>query len=399
MMALACTAPDVGSHTDELATEGRWRAPAHILEEGDTQTVEYTGAGEWFDDERTCQGAFTEGGQVLRDYILTYFPQVYSVGGYSCRPIVGNPTQTSVHATGRALDLMIQTTPDDDADNDLGDPIAHWLIQNAERIGIQFIIWDRTTWGASRPVGDKEREYGGTNPHLDHLHIELSVEGGDMATPWFASELEPPLIDSCMPLPSEGGIIDDSNPCTQLIGPGEYWRSESGQGYGGSLVWTNAISGDERGNWARWQIFASEAGEYEVEVHGGSAFSVHEKARYELVFGQESSEFVVDQSAIEEWYSLGFFDFEVGGGQALEVFDNGPDPVDSDQHIAVDAIRVTATGNVIPDPGGGGEGSGEGESGGDIVGGCSTNGASGNSRIGLLFLVLVLTFRRRPRNA
>ncbi len=121
----ACRGPETGHGSSQLATEGRWRAPAHILAEGDRQSDPYTGAGEWFDDERNCEGNFTGGGQVFRDDVLTYFPQVDVVGGYSYRPIVGDPSQTSVHATGRALDLMIRTTAHGDADYDLGDPVAH----------------------------------------------------------------------------------------------------------------------------------------------------------------------------------------------------------------------------------------------------------------------------------
>ena len=404
LWAAACTAPDVDRSAQELATEGRWRAPANILADGDTQTVTCTGAGPWFDDERSCQGTFTDGGAVLRDYLLAYFPQIDVIGGYSCRPIVGNPDQTSVHATGRALDLMIRTTADSDADNDLGDPIAHWLIQNSEFIGIQFIIWDRTTWGAERQAGDKERAYGGANPHLDHLHIELSTEAGAMETAWFASTLEPPVLDSCPPMPAEGSIIDDSDPCTQLLGPGQFWRMERDQGYGDTVAWTNAIERDDRSNWARWQIVPSAAGEYEVEVYGGSEFSVHKEARYELVHGNELSEFSVDQSAIEGWHSVGTFEFLEGGGQGLEVFDNNASPVSDDQHVAVDAIRVSAVGGPKPDPG---EPPDPGEDpeptdGGGLIGGCTSSGNSGAPFSSGLLLLLVGTvwgFRRRNGQA
>ncbi len=399
ILVVACNAPEVGSDVHSLATEGRWRAPAHILAEGDTQTVTYTGAGPWFEDERSCQGSFTEGGAILRDYLLAYFPQIDVIGGYSCRPIVGNPSQTSVHATGRALDLMIRTTADDDADNDLGDPIAHWLIQNSELIGIQFIIWDRTTWGAERQAGDKEREYGGANPHLDHLHIELSTEAGAMQTAWFASDLEPPILDSCPPMPSEGSIIDDSDACTQLLGPGQFWRIESGQGYGDTVTWTNAIERDEQGNWARWQIVPSAAGTYEVEVFGGSEFSVHKDARYELVHDGQSSEFSVDQSAVDGWHSLGTFEFAVGGGQGLEVFDNSEFTVADDQHVAVDAIRVSAAGGPKPEPEPPNPGEEPNKTGG-LIGGCASNGQQGGPLSNALLLSvfgLCWGIRRRYR--
>jgi hypothetical protein len=401
LFGAACEAPEIASEMQSLGTEGRWRAPAHILADGDSQSVTYTGAGPWFDDERSCQGTFTDGGAVLRDYLLAYFPQIDVIGGYSCRPIVGNPSQTSVHATGRALDLMIRTTAESDADNDLGDPIAHWLIQNSEFIGIQFIIWDRTTWGAERQAGDKEREYGGANPHLDHLHIELSTEAGAMETAWFASTPEPPVLDSCPPMPAEGSIIDDSNACTQLLGPGQFWRMESDQGYGDTVAWTNAVERDEQSNWARWQIVPSAAGEYEVEVFGGSEFSVHKNARYELVHGDVSSEFSIDQSEIDGWHSVGTFAFAAGGGQGLEVFDNNSTPVADDQHVAVDAIRVSLAGGPKPDPENPDpeETPDPNDDAGGLIGGCASNGAPGAPLSnGLLLLLFGACWHIRRRN-
>ncbi|MBI5160227.1 MAG: thrombospondin type 3 repeat-containing protein, partial [Micrococcales bacterium] len=112
------------------------------------------------------------------------FEGIDSVGGYSCRQNTGNTSQLSVHGTGRALDLMI-STDGGAADNDLGDPIANWLVENAELVGVQFVIWDRSDWGAYRDP-PKLDDYDGPNPHVDHIHMELSTDGAEMRTPWFA---------------------------------------------------------------------------------------------------------------------------------------------------------------------------------------------------------------------
>lgn len=50
----------------------------------------------------------------------------------------------SVHAIGRAIDLMVPMEAGD-ANNGLGDPVANWLVENAEFIGIQRVIWDITS--------------------------------------------------------------------------------------------------------------------------------------------------------------------------------------------------------------------------------------------------------------
>lgn len=88
-----------------------------------------------------------------------------------------------MHGTGRAIDVFVQLDGTK-ADNDLGDPIANWLVENATSIGVQFVIWDRTKWNGSYS-GRKDRSYGGPHPHHDHLHIELTAAGANAQTPWF----------------------------------------------------------------------------------------------------------------------------------------------------------------------------------------------------------------------
>jgi len=70
------------------------------------------------------------------------------------------------------------------ADNTVGDAIANWLVVNAEDLGVQFIIWDQTKWNASYS-SNKAKPYGGTVPHIDHIHVELDNDGAAMKTAWF----------------------------------------------------------------------------------------------------------------------------------------------------------------------------------------------------------------------
>ena len=80
-----------------------------------------------------------------------------------------------------------------DADNGLGDPVANWLVENAEFIGVQRIVWDRAYWNGERGFGPL-----GSNSyaHTDHIHVELSLAGANAQTPFFTTGA---VNGTCMP--------------------------------------------------------------------------------------------------------------------------------------------------------------------------------------------------------
>ncbi len=124
--------------------------------------------------DANCTGTFTVGAESLRQFVLdTWVPPVTSVGGYSCRAIVGG-SQTSVHSVGRAIDIMVSAL--DPEGLQTGDEIRNVLINNAEVLGIQRVIWNRKTWA---PNTDGWRDYTGENPHTDHLHVEINLEASE----------------------------------------------------------------------------------------------------------------------------------------------------------------------------------------------------------------------------
>jgi MYXO-CTERM domain-containing protein len=331
---------DVGRGEQALAYPGPWVIPPGTLALGDTQTVMYEGAGPWTGEE-ACAGGLEPGSAILGDYLAAIFPQIMHVGGYACRPVNGSTVTMSVHATGRALDLMLPTIGDDaEADNDLGDPVGEFLIENAETLGVQFIIWDRWDWMAARPAGEKGKAYTGAHPHNDHVHVELSAMAAMQTADWFSDVVTPPAIDGCLPLGPDGGVIDELDPCFQAFGAWDYWRSVGDAGYGGSLLWTNAWEHDVPANWARWHIALEAAGEYEVEVFLTSPFSVYPDTRYAVRHAGEETTRHLDQSAAEGWVSLGRYTFGEGDDQWIAVYDNVEGSVEADQHIAVDALRL-----------------------------------------------------------
>ncbi len=384
---LACTGtaphPELERSQQALAIEGRWMPPAEVLAAGDLQgNIEYTGAGPWLGEE-SCGDGLEPGSQAMGDYLQEYFPQISLIGGFSCRAINGDPTRASVHSTGRALDIHIPLTAEGAADNELGDQIAHWLIRNAETIGIQLIIWDLSTWAPYRDVGERAQAYGGAHPHDDHLHIELTVEAAALGTPWFDEAWVEPEIVECAALPPEGGVIDERGPCALIMGPSQFWRLEVGAGEGESLFWTNAVQAAEHSNWARWQPKFSEAGEYKVEVYVDPGFAIHQRARYEVVQDGKTNEIILDQSAATGWHSLGTYQFSAGAGQSLSIYDNGPDEVSDGQQLVADAVRFTRVGG----------GSGGGFAGGCV--GCASTGSHSSGYAFLLLLALVGLRRRR----
>ena len=88
-------------------------------------------------------------------------------GILNCRPVVGGSAR-SLHSEGRAADLGVR--PIDAA---YGHEAASLLHAHSGELGIQCIIWSRGIWSGSRPNAGF-RLYKGQNPHLDHLHVELS---------------------------------------------------------------------------------------------------------------------------------------------------------------------------------------------------------------------------------
>lgn len=192
---------------------GPWTLARDVREAGDRQHVSYDDAPPW-DGGAHCGGGILPGAAELATYLEATFPAIRSIGGYACRQNTADASRTSVHGTGRALDVMIPLDHGD-ADNGKGDPIAAWLILHAEEVGIQYIIWDRSSWGGYRDA-PKLRAYTGPIPHIDHLHVELTVEAANRRTPWFSRR--PPrgrfTNASCARL--EGWTLDPDHPAVRL---------------------------------------------------------------------------------------------------------------------------------------------------------------------------------------
>jgi hypothetical protein len=176
------------------SVSGRWMPSTEAWIAGQEQYVAYEG----FDD---CSDWEQPGSRLLSNYLVEHFGASH-VTIHNCRLIEGTD-RWSIHGTGRAIDVMVPMVGGQ-ADNGAGDPIAHFLMENAERIGLQFIIWDRSDWTAAAS-GDKLEQYTGLYGHFDHLHIELTDAGAAMQTAFFTEGMPVPGAD---PVVRDGDVVD-----------------------------------------------------------------------------------------------------------------------------------------------------------------------------------------------
>jgi hypothetical protein len=203
----ACSSGDeLGTSSEELRSGGSWSLPDDVRAAGANVNVRYDDAPSW--TGHCPNDGLTPGARILGNYLQQQFGQVTEIGGFSCRPNTANTSQTSVHGTGRALDVM----------TDDGDDIANWAVMNAQQVNIQLIIWNHTIWRAN---GRQDGPYGGPNPHTDHVHIEINEDAANQQTPWFqnpgASVGVPPRTDP--QLPPINNPNDPNNPTAGPIAP------------------------------------------------------------------------------------------------------------------------------------------------------------------------------------
>ncbi|MEE2787097.1 MAG: hypothetical protein VX589_07130 [Myxococcota bacterium] len=161
-----------------VSCAGRWHVNA---QSPNAQSIPYHRA-------TRCSGRATLGARRFATFITTHFGQQLDqnrpngpVEIYNCRPIRGGQAY-SVHSEGRAIDIYIPKE-NGRANNRLGDQIANWIAANAAYVGIQYIIWDRTSWQGSR--ASQSRCYTGQHPHDDHIHVELTRAASRAETAFF----------------------------------------------------------------------------------------------------------------------------------------------------------------------------------------------------------------------
>ncbi|MEZ4449353.1 MAG: GH25 family lysozyme [Nannocystaceae bacterium] len=149
----------------------------------------------------------------------------------------------------------------------------------------------------------------------------------------------------CGMIPEEGGVIDDVDACFRHEGDPESWYIAE-RGYGGSLTWTHAITG-EVDHIGTWSLYFEAAGLYRVEAHVDPDYATSAAATYRIFGASGEIPVTMDLASADAdgWLDLGTFDFQAAGhGQLIHLDDVTGEPSSALKRLAFDAIRVTPPG-------------------------------------------------------
>lgn len=145
----------------------------------------------------------------------------------------------------------------------------------------------------------------------------------------------------CTPLAADDEtLLDDEGDCLRLLGPSEFWRTESA-GVDGSLRWTNSTRTSEH-NVAVWRLNPVQEAQYRLQVHIDPEHTSATDAVYELVSADAARMITVDQT-VGGWIDLGTvrLDPEAADQQVRMTDAIGI----SGQQLQVDALRVVPVGS------------------------------------------------------
>lgn len=97
---------------------------------------------------------------------------IKTIGGY--RP--GPPTKYGAydHPLGLALDLMTNNLGTPTRSHPTGQQLAEYVVANHQRLGVNFVIWNRQSWHRSRAGQPGAwKPYSGDSDHTDHVHVSF----------------------------------------------------------------------------------------------------------------------------------------------------------------------------------------------------------------------------------
>lgn len=174
-----------------MSSSARWEPDAFTVARGNALqgVVPYAPGTEIAVDGEATQKAIPESVAAFAQWITTW-PGIRSAG---TRRSPAKPStagrRRDLHEEGRAVDAMI-AAPNTPEGNAAGDALSAFLVQNADRLGVQGLIWRRREWYASRS-GAAWEAYDGGDPHTSHPHIELSPA----VLGWSADEMRRRIAD------------------------------------------------------------------------------------------------------------------------------------------------------------------------------------------------------------
>ncbi|CAM3519119.1 hypothetical protein NODU109028_20625 [Nocardioides dubius] len=105
-----------------------------------------------------------------------------SLGGFSPEGVDSGHMEGSAHYEGRAIDVFVR--PINEANQVKGWSMAYYLVAQADRLGIQHVIFDGKIWTSGRRSKDGWRDYSPDTSgrtaeqaaileHRDHVHVDV----------------------------------------------------------------------------------------------------------------------------------------------------------------------------------------------------------------------------------
>ncbi len=146
-----------------------------------------------YEGATSCTGRAADGAKALMSWFLGAYSGrgARNLGIYNCRNIPGS-SSLSLHGEGRATDLGVPVGAG------WAQTLADALVANSRELGIQLVIYRRKVWSGRYP-NSGWRAYTGSNPHTDHLHVELSWHAARTLT---APAIQTQLGGALSPAPS-----------------------------------------------------------------------------------------------------------------------------------------------------------------------------------------------------
>ncbi|MBV8759911.1 MAG: hypothetical protein JO257_21655 [Deltaproteobacteria bacterium] len=229
--------------------------------------------------------------------------------------------------------------------------------------------------------------------------VDVDRWNGDMAslTAFLGNGGPPP---TCDPVPTAGGVVDDSSHCFVNGGPSTGMRHVTDAGQDGGLTWTHTTANATEQNFGQWNLNFETPGRYHVEVSTAAAYAQSKMADYVVHTDNGDTSVTIDQTAVDGWQPLGDFTFGGGSDEYIHVGDNTGEPEANNVQLVFDAVRLTpvdysGSGSDVGGGGGGGGGSDGTMDPGKKSGGCAAGGDAAGFTWAVWMAASCVAFRRR----
>lgn len=151
------------------ALTGNSRAAFHCVTEGTPESAS---------PELEENGLTPRADEVRRDLLAAFGDQ--SLGGFEPRGVDSGHMSGSTHYEGRAVDIFYR--PINAENKRRGWAMAHYLVAQADRLGINTVIFDNKIWKSGRASSTGWRDYRVPRSsrgdrkileHRDHVHVDV----------------------------------------------------------------------------------------------------------------------------------------------------------------------------------------------------------------------------------